>query len=47
MSGAWNSHGAGKRRSMEILAVLRNGDHRLTKRMAAWDSAWPAGCCRR
>ncbi len=25
---------------MEILAALRNGDHRLTKRMAAWDSAW-------
>ncbi|WP_406390679.1 phosphatase PAP2 family protein [Streptomyces sp. NBC_00887] len=25
---------------MEILDVLRNGDHRLTRRMAAWDSAW-------
>ncbi|MFD3324563.1 phosphatase PAP2 family protein [Streptomyces sp. NPDC058701] len=25
---------------MEILASLRNGDHRLTKRMAAWDSVW-------
>lgn len=25
---------------MEILASLRNADHRLTKRMAAWDSAW-------
>lgn len=25
---------------MEILASLRSGDHRLTRRMAAWDSAW-------
>ncbi|MFD3808670.1 phosphatase PAP2 family protein [Streptomyces sp. NPDC058619] len=25
---------------MEILAALRNGDRRLTKGMAAWDSAW-------
>ncbi|CAL9629762.1 phosphatase PAP2 family protein [Streptomyces sp. enrichment culture] len=25
---------------MELLASLRSGDHRLTKRMAAWDSAW-------
>ncbi|MFD9541221.1 phosphatase PAP2 family protein [Streptomyces sp. NPDC060022] len=31
---------AGKRRGMEILTALRSGDHRLTKRMAAWDSAW-------
>ncbi|MFD3872239.1 phosphatase PAP2 family protein [Streptomyces sp. NPDC058623] len=29
-----------KRRSLEILAALRSGDHRLTRRMAAWDSAW-------
>ncbi|WP_319724175.1 phosphatase PAP2 family protein [Streptomyces sp. MB09-01] len=25
---------------MEILDVLRSGDRRLTRRMAAWDSAW-------
>ncbi|MEW2139520.1 phosphatase PAP2 family protein [Streptomyces sp. NPDC005409] len=25
---------------MEILASLRNRDHRLTKRMVAWDSDW-------
>ncbi|MFD9303192.1 phosphatase PAP2 family protein [Streptomyces sp. NPDC060048] len=25
---------------MEILDALRRGDHRLTRRMAAWDSAW-------
>ncbi|MFF8279601.1 phosphatase PAP2 family protein [Streptomyces lateritius] len=25
---------------MRVLTTLRNGDHRLTRRMAAWDSAW-------
>lgn len=31
---------AGKLSSMDTLAPLRSGDHRLVKRMAAWDSAW-------
>ncbi|MEJ8642135.1 phosphatase PAP2 family protein [Streptomyces sp. MS1.HAVA.3] len=25
---------------MRVLAALRNSDHRLTRRMAAWDSPW-------
>ncbi|MEU5149928.1 MULTISPECIES: phosphatase PAP2 family protein [Streptomyces] len=25
---------------MDVLASLRNVDHRLTRRMAAWNSAW-------
>jgi membrane-associated phospholipid phosphatase len=31
---------AGKRDSMGIPAAVRNGDHRLARRMARWDSAW-------
>ncbi|MFF3215624.1 hypothetical protein ACFYYB_33975 [Streptomyces sp. NPDC002886] len=25
---------------MDILQSMRGGDHRLARRMAAWDSAW-------
>lgn len=44
-AAAWSDHRLnrlcqGSCLSMKVLASLRTGDHRLTKRMASWDSPW-------
>lgn len=36
----WKSPVAGNRQVMRVLADWRDGERRLTKRMASWDSPW-------